>query len=261
MPNYPNSIYGPRAKANKVGVIYNPAQLTFIFSEDVVFLDDEVVALETELGLNPSAGYATVAERLDALSAGGASKGPNYWRHVGTVPFDRVYVAAASGAVTSFGVSAFLNSLRAFPFFSVRAGTIDRLCFRVTTAAAAGGLARMGIYQATGETNLYPNNLIVDTGTISTTTTGIKNFTVNVALAANTLYWFVINFGTAAPSILQFDAGSVFPVLGMSADLFTDNGVGWVVAQTFGALPDPFPAGGAGLLTTRIYQLACHFSA
>lgn len=38
---------------------------------------DAIVALETELGVNPSASYTTVAERLDAIGTGGGSGNAN----------------------------------------------------------------------------------------------------------------------------------------------------------------------------------------
>ncbi len=47
MASYPGSIYEPRAKENKSGVVYDPTKKTVLFVEDVSKLDDEVVALET----------------------------------------------------------------------------------------------------------------------------------------------------------------------------------------------------------------------
>lgn len=49
MPNYPSTIYSPRTKQNKVGVVYVPATKTTLFAEDITKLDDEVVAMETDL--------------------------------------------------------------------------------------------------------------------------------------------------------------------------------------------------------------------
>ena len=64
MSLYPNAIYEPRTKENKAGIVYDPAQKTIGYAEDVVKLDDEVVALETELGTNPKGVYASVAAFL-----------------------------------------------------------------------------------------------------------------------------------------------------------------------------------------------------
>lgn len=67
MADYPNSVYSPRTKANKAGVAYDAAKTTIGYAEDVTKLDDEVVAIETELGANPKGVYASVAAFLSDL--------------------------------------------------------------------------------------------------------------------------------------------------------------------------------------------------
>jgi hypothetical protein len=73
MASYPNSIYDPREKEQRSGVVYIPEKKSVIFVEDVKFLDDEVVAIETELGLNPKGSFDDVASRLDALELRGGA--------------------------------------------------------------------------------------------------------------------------------------------------------------------------------------------
>jgi len=53
MTNYPDSIYEPRVKENRVKIEYDPNKKTVGFVEDVTKLDDEVVAIEGELGIKP----------------------------------------------------------------------------------------------------------------------------------------------------------------------------------------------------------------
>lgn len=72
MADYPATIYEPRTKENAYGVVYDAAKTTIGYAEDVTKLDDEVVAIETELGLNPSGTYDTVADRLDELGPDGS---------------------------------------------------------------------------------------------------------------------------------------------------------------------------------------------
>ena len=67
MADYPDSVYSPRTKENRSGVVYDAAKKSVIFVEDISKLDAEVVAIETELGANPKGGHADVAARLDAL--------------------------------------------------------------------------------------------------------------------------------------------------------------------------------------------------
>ena len=65
MADFPDSIYSPRTKENKIGVIYDDTQSTIPFAEDIVFLDDEVVAIENELGAVPKGSHASVGARFD----------------------------------------------------------------------------------------------------------------------------------------------------------------------------------------------------
>jgi hypothetical protein len=67
MASYPSAVYAPRTKENKTGIVYDPTQKTIGYVEDVVKLDNEVVALETELGLLPKATSASVQERLKGI--------------------------------------------------------------------------------------------------------------------------------------------------------------------------------------------------
>jgi len=69
MADYPDSVYSPRTKENRSGVSYEPTKKSVLFAEDISKLDDEVVAIETELGANPKGDSADVAARLDALAA------------------------------------------------------------------------------------------------------------------------------------------------------------------------------------------------
>lgn len=49
MAYFPGSVYPPRTKTNKVGVIYNSLISTTLFAEDLVNLDNEVVSIENYL--------------------------------------------------------------------------------------------------------------------------------------------------------------------------------------------------------------------
>jgi hypothetical protein len=74
MATYPAGTYSPRAKENKSGVVYDAAKKTVIFVEDISKLDDEVVAIETELGTNPKGAKADVKTRLDDVDTTVAGK-------------------------------------------------------------------------------------------------------------------------------------------------------------------------------------------
>lgn len=89
MSSYPSAVYSPRTKENKAGVIYAPEETTKLFAEDIVKLDDEVVAIETELGESPKAGYADVASRLSGIE--------------GSIPADFTDLADVPSAFTDQG--------------------------------------------------------------------------------------------------------------------------------------------------------------
>lgn len=65
MSDYPATIYDPRVVENKSGVTYTPAKKNVLYAEDINFGNDEIVAIETELGSNPKGAFTSVADRLD----------------------------------------------------------------------------------------------------------------------------------------------------------------------------------------------------
>jgi parallel beta-helix repeat protein len=67
MAKYPNQIYEPREKENRPGVTYDPNKKTVLFAEDIKALDDEVKAIETELGTNPKGNFDSVKAFLQYL--------------------------------------------------------------------------------------------------------------------------------------------------------------------------------------------------
>lgn len=69
MAEYPGGVYSPRTKENKPGITYDEASTKICFAEDVVFLDDEVVAIETELGLDPKGSSTDLAERIKGIKS------------------------------------------------------------------------------------------------------------------------------------------------------------------------------------------------
>ena len=53
MSSYPATIFSPRERENWPGIIYNPDKKTLGFAEDFNLSDDEIVAIETVLGVRP----------------------------------------------------------------------------------------------------------------------------------------------------------------------------------------------------------------
>jgi hypothetical protein len=67
MAKYPDEIFEPREKEDRAGVVYDPTKKTVIFAEDIKALDDEVKAIETELGTNPRGTFDSVKAFLQYL--------------------------------------------------------------------------------------------------------------------------------------------------------------------------------------------------
>jgi len=164
---------------------------------------------------------------------------------------DRRYVAGMTNqnifADTS-STSPTANMLYAFPLFIGKPTKFDTITFQVATADA-GDNARCGIYYDNG--NMYPGALIFDTGSISTGTTGTKNTTITAGLQffQPGLYWLA--FETSATA-LQMDiitgASQTLGPFGLDSTYSTNQGLGYKIAHTYGALPDPYTAA-ATLLT------------
>lgn len=138
------------------------------------------------------------------------------------------------------------GTIFATPLLSTRGHTIAGLHVRVTTAAAAGKVLRMGIYDAVDDTsNLYPNNLIIDCGTVLADSTGVKNWVANTALTPGKLYWVA----ALTDGALQVRAGRVWMfwnLLGKaSPDTTTPGSWWWTATQAYGALPATFPTAGS----------------
>ena len=69
MADYPTSVYAPRTKANRAGVVYTPTKTTVGYAEDISYLDAEVVAIETDLlqknGITTITSHATPTINTD----------------------------------------------------------------------------------------------------------------------------------------------------------------------------------------------------
>ena len=187
-----------------------------------------------------------------AVPAGGATdKDIHYFRQIGTT-FERWYVAGMINQSSWTTGALVANIMRAVPFISGRGGTLDRIAMNVSTGVA--GNARIGIYDSTSDTNLYPNALIVDSGVIDVTTAEVKSVIISTVLDPNKLYWFVV-LSDVAPTLRGMNGGSISAVMGITSAIGVTMDMFLSVSQTYGALPATFPAGGgmnAGGVTPAI---------
>lgn len=181
----------------------------------------------------------------------GLAVGPtdlSYYRQVGTSPLESWHPAGITPVTTVASYGNLGNgTLWAMPYLESRGGTIDRLAFLLSTTAP-GYYVRLGIYEATSATNLYPGDLLLDSGAIELTPSGVLAWSGTQALANNTLYWLTMlansssaTFGNHSTTSAQVTA----PVLGVDSTLNVATKPCLSVAQAYGALPDPFPSSAA----------------
>jgi hypothetical protein len=122
------------------------------------------------------------------------------------------------------------------PFLVPTSQTFDRIAIRVTIAA--GTNARMGIYADDG--SVAPGALILDSGAISTASTGVKEVTINNTLGPGALIWLAL-VADGAPTIRAVAVGAQSSVfLGLASDLGTAWGSHLYRAFSYAALPNPF---------------------
>lgn len=190
---------------------------------------------------------------------GGGTADWSYFRNVGTAAGlgERWYPANLVNNVNPTTVNTAHDTLYAVPIVEARGGTVDRIGFYMS--ALLVGNARLGIYQATSATNLYPNTLVVDAGAAALVN-GLNSRNINQVLTAGTLYWLAmitsVDTNPAPPYALPLTG--TLPQLGVSNAFVQWS---WCsVAQAYGALPANFPAG-AALLSTTPLMIAVRYSA
>lgn len=183
----------------------------------------------------------------------------SFFRNIGST-LDRWYIAGLPPTVNTISTASTAqnsaNVLRAIPFVCPKDITLDRIAIQVTGTAA--GDTRLGIYRATSTTNLYPDALVLDAGTVSVGSTGLKSITISQALEAGTLYWFVY-VSDVAPATRGM--ASSINVFGADNALGTGMGSALSVAFTYGTLPGTFPGSATILSNTTVAAIGVRLSA
>jgi len=169
----------------------------------------------------------------------------SYFKQTGTSPLEIWYPLGAYSCATFSGLSwGAGGKLIAIPFTSGAGNVIDYLGIECTVANA-GAKARCGIYDSVSETNLYPNNLIVDSGEFDMSTLGVKSASVSVTLKPNKLYWAAFNNGGGASCStrsMSNAAGKGSAAIAFPNGMGTGALIGLTVAKAYGALPSTFTA-------------------
>jgi len=128
------------------------------------------------------------------------------------------------------------NTLYGIPFFVPTPTTYTTIAIEVSTAVA--GNCRLGIYNDSAGA---PGSLVLDAGTVSTGTTGLKTIAISQLLNPG-WYWLAAVFD-AAPTVRAASQTNALRMLGHTSGTDTTAHVGVSVAFTYAALPTPFTGG------------------
>lgn len=133
------------------------------------------------------------------------------------------------------------------PIHLPKAGTITDMAVEITTAGAVGSVVRLGVYIDDG--NGAPGELLLDAGTVDSTTIGVKTLALDGQSGRPSplwvpagRYWLVgVPQGTPAtnPSV-RVNAGPSPGVGATAASAISSRMAGWQQAGITGALPATF---------------------
>lgn len=197
----------------------------------------------------------------------GAQEYGAQWRATQEGPIESWYAAGLTthiitGSITTLAVT--VDKLVAVPFYGSRLGAIDGMAFEVTTPGAAGSVARIGIYRATSLKNVYPGELVWDSGSIATDAGTVKATTgLAIRTYPRNLYWFCYVSGVADPTVRAISSTAVplYDIWGFPATLGAGPGrPGLFIAFPFAALPAQFPAGATPSTSQTFPVIAARFA-
>lgn len=137
----------------------------------------------------------------------------NYFKKASTNYFESWYSNSVN-CIAMTSISRGRNNIIFTPFVITKTTTIDRLGIDLTvTGGTTTATARLAIYDSSDL--LYPNNLIIDAGTVPVTAVSVQSIVVYVTLQPG-LYFTALNHNSTVT--LQFRGlpiTGVFPTLGV----------------------------------------------
>jgi hypothetical protein len=181
---------------------------------------------------------------LPVIFPGGVGNYLDYYRGIGggnanTEP----WYASGNGDGGNFGTLTGAGYLYANYFTVPQTITLDRIAIVNQGTGSSSEKIRLGIYQSTSESNIYPSKLILDAGEIVLTSTGTLSITINKTLTPG-LYYLASVYNTASTSVVfaMIQFGMPALLVNPSGSGSNQSGFGFYKAMAYGALPDPFPA-------------------
>lgn len=231
---------------------------------------------EVDINVDPS--QIDLDDLGDVNAAGPANNDVLAWDTAASEWQDKSLGALGGGAVNPFAfrrsgrcyttwsyyssttISLTRDRCYAMPFIVPVSQSFDALLIYVSTAQT-NGVARVGIYTDDGD--VYPEDLVVESGVIDCTAIGYKSEAIAETLDPG-LYWLVINSdGDANIGVRALDYNITTPlghfaVLGQPNNNFSSPCyTHYYVNQAYGNLPDPFPGGATLVDNQNLPMIMC----
>jgi hypothetical protein len=180
----------------------------------------------------------TTGMKWATASATDASRVP------GQTPRSGAYIALGGTGTASPG----MGTLRAYRLDLAASGTADRIGIEITTSAASSTVA-LAIHNHDASTGL-PGTVLLDAGTVDSTSTGFKEITISQALSAGSYWLSSLSLG-GSPTFRIVVAGSTQVPGFAQADMALNN-LG-VSRSSLSSIPSPLGATGTSLNVPRVY--------
>ena len=149
----------------------------------------------------------------------------------------RYFCSEITNPTGSGAASATADKLYAVPFIVSETTTFTRIGINVTAAASAGKLARLGIYSSL--TTFLPGTRVLDAGTVSIASTGLKEITISQQLTPG-LYWLALLVNEAVTVSGAGAPVAYFMILCVSTPGAASTDFVPYRDFSYAALPDPF---------------------
>lgn len=177
------------------------------------------------------------------------------YQWAGTTTLERWYFAGQITAVAGTTHTPAADTLFAYPWIFPQGATLDRIGANVTTLSATDKF-HVGIYSAVSGGRMYPDALIVDSGELDPSSTGVKSATISQVMTPGVLYFFVF-LGKDSSTIYRAPSlNGMWNCLGVGSTLPTASGLGIFETQAYGALPSTFPNSAPAAITSSSVGVA-----
>lgn len=207
---------------------------------DLVYGDDQGVSIDVFDGALPAGQTLpingtlwflapTAAAQVDIVTTPSGALAPTA-RHATGRYYYPVGLPSAASALT-------INQLMAVPLAVGRTLTLDRICVNIGAVGTAGSVVRLGLYT---DRDGLPDSLLLDAGTVDSTSTGAKEKTISQILPAGWV-WLAGVAQVAVPQVARMQG--IFWPMGFTASTVTNSALASAMIHsgaTSGALPATF---------------------